>query len=55
MVFVKFELKKWLKEVKEFQVVTKKCQVKRQLDNSLKLVRLEEKHVSSNTGVVLGE
>ena len=51
--FVKLELKNGLKEVKEFQVVTKMCQMKRQLDHSLNLVRLEEKHVSPNKGVVL--
>ena len=38
--FVKFELKKGLKEVKEFQVVTKMCQMKRLLDHLLNLVRL---------------
>ena len=51
--FVKFELKKGLKGVKEFQVVTRMCQMKRILDHSLNLVRLEEKHVSSKRGVVL--
>ena len=53
MVFVKFELKKGLKGVKEFQVVTKMCEMKRPLDHSLNLVRHEEKHVSPNKGVVL--
>ena len=48
MSFVKFELKKRLKEVKGFQVVTKMCQKKRLLDHSLNLVRFEEKHVSPN-------
>ena len=38
--FAKFELKKGLKEVKEFQVVTKMCQMKRLLDHLLNLVRL---------------
>ena len=33
--FVKFELKKRLSEVKEFQVVTKMCQMKRLVDHSL--------------------
>ena len=40
MVFVKFELKKVLLEVKEFQVVTKMCQMKRLLDHLLNLVHL---------------
>ena len=43
--FVKFELKKGLKKVKDFQVVTK---MKRLIDHSLNLVR-----VSPNKGVVL--
>ena len=51
--FVKFELKKGLKGVKEFQVVTKMSRVKRLLSHSLNSVRLEEKHMSSNKGVVL--
>ena len=52
-VCVKIELLKGLKGVKEFQVVTKMCRMKRLLDRSLNLVRLEEKHVSSNKGVKL--
>ena len=51
--FVKFELKKGLKGVNEFQVVKKMCRMKRLLDHSLNLVRLEEKHVSSTKEVVL--
>ena len=51
--FVKFELKKGLKGVNEFQVVIKMCRMKRLLDHSLNLVRLEEKHVSSTKEVVL--
>ena len=47
-VFVKIELKKWLKEVKELQVRKKLCQMKRLLFHSLNLVRLAE-----NKGVVL--
>ena len=50
---MKFELKRGLKGLKDFQVLTKMCQIKRLLDHSLNLVRLEEKHVSSNRGVVL--
>ena len=38
--FVKFELKKGLKEVKGFQVVTKMRQMKRLLNHLLNLVRL---------------
>ena len=38
--FVKFESKKGLKEVKEFQVVTKMCPMKRLLDHLLNLARL---------------
>ena len=49
--FVKLELKKGLKEVKEFQVVIKMCQMKRLFDHSLSLVYLGEKHVSPNKGV----
>ena len=37
--FVKLELKKVLREVKQFQVVTKMCQMKRLLDQLLNLVR----------------
>ena len=37
--FVKFELTKGLKGVKEFQVVTKIYRMKRLLDHSLDLVR----------------
>ena len=51
--FVSFELKKGLKGVKEFQVVTKMCRMKPLLDHSLNLVRLMEKHGSSNKGFVL--
>ena len=50
---MRFELRKGLKGVNEFQVVTKMWRMKRLLDHSLNLVRLEEKHVSSNKGVVL--
>ena len=50
---MKLELKKGLKEAKEFQVVRRMCQMKVLLDHSLNLVRLEEKHVSPNKGVVL--
>ena len=50
---MKFELKRGLKGLKDFQVLTKMCQIKRLLDHSLNLVRLEEKLVSSNRGVVL--
>ena len=46
-------IKEGFKEVKEFQVVTKIRQMKRLLDHLLNLVRLEEKHVSPNKGVVL--
>ena len=44
--FVKLELNKGLKEVREFQIVIKRCQMKRLLDHSLSLLRSEEKHVS---------
>ena len=40
--FVKFELKKGLKGVKEFHVVTKMSRMKRLLDRSLNLVRLRK-------------
>ena len=39
--FVRFDLTKKLKGVKEFLVVTKLCQMKRLLDRLLNLVRLE--------------
>ena len=42
-----------LNEVKEFQVVIRMCQMKRLLDHLLNLIRLEEKHVLPNKGVVL--
>ena len=38
---MKFEFKKGLEGVKEFPVVTKMCQMKRLLDHSLNLARLE--------------
>ena len=37
---MKFEFEKGLKGVKEFQLVTKMCQMKLLLDHSLNLVRL---------------
>ena len=39
--FVKLGLKKELREVKDFRVVTKTCQIKSLLGHLLSLVRLE--------------
>ena len=41
IVFVRFDLRKGLREVKVFLVVTKLCQMRRLLDRALNFVHLE--------------